>query len=134
MPKFKKFPEEEEIVLPKPWAITQADIDSITGMEKLRGTDRFLPPADMIPDEFWGWPKKAKANIYWHMADCLYTASDVPAAVYAFNDGFEQDGRKLFDFLMGCLRSLEADTDHKIAGTAFIISKVLTMTPENSNG
>lgn len=128
----KKKTPEAVVEAPKPWAITQADIDSITGMEVCRGTDRFLPPPDIIPDPFWGWAKGKNnpANIYWHMADALYTGSDVPAAAYTFNEGYEQNGPKLFDFLMGCLRTIEPDIDHKIAGVAFIISKVMTVAPE----
>lgn len=113
-----------------PWAVTQADIDATTKLEEAFATTRCLPPEDIIPDEFFGWAKGATGNIYFHMSDALFTGSPMPVGEVTFNEGFREDGEALFRFLMAHMRSFEPSHGHKIAGVAFIISKIITITPE----
>ena len=114
----KKKPEEK-----KPWGITQADIDSITKPEAVWGTTRLLPPEVEIPKEFW------KTNIYTRIADSMFVGESPPRGEIHWNPGFRDDGPAMMKCLMAHMKSFGPKHEHKIAGVAFMISKIMTVVP-----
>jgi hypothetical protein len=120
-------PQSEEAC--KPWTITQADIDATTDLEAAFATTRCLPQAEEIPDEFWGCHRNLPGNIYYHMVDAMFCGAELPEGNVAFNEGFREDGPATFKFLMAHLRSFEPQYEHKIAAVAFMVSKIMTVTP-----
>jgi hypothetical protein len=115
---------------PKPWGITQADIDATTPLEEGFATTRCLPPEDIIPEPFWGWYKGSTGNLYFFMADALFCGSTMPVAYVTWNDGFREDGEALMKWIMAHMRSFTPSHEHKIAGIAYMISQAVTLTPE----
>jgi hypothetical protein len=113
----KKAPEP-----PKPWNITQADLDSITELEFWRGTQRLLPPIDEIPTEFWD------GNIYTRIAEAVYVGEPPPPGQVDFNSGFINDGQSLHKAVLAHIRCMDANYQHRIAGVGLIISKVVHVT------
>lgn len=111
----KKKPEP-----PKPWSLTQADLESITKQEALLGTVRLLPPVGEIPKEFWG------TNIYVRIVESMYSGDNPPAGAVHFHPGFT--GLNMQPCIMAHLKSFEPDYDHKIAGVAYMIYKIVHVT------
>lgn len=105
----------------KPWDITQADVDSITPKEFIYGTDRLLPPVDQIPHEFF------KGNVYTRLVEAMYVGDVPPMGEVTFNHGFKET-RNLGRLSTAHLRSVQPDYDHKIAGIAYMISKIVRIT------
>ena len=108
---------------PKPWELTQAQIDTITDSEFRYGTMRMLPPVNDIPKEFF-----SSTNIYVRIVDALYVGEEPPFGQVDFNPGFRKDGRAMMRVIMAHLRCVQPDYDHKIAGIALMISKVVHIT------
>ena len=106
----------------KSWSITQADIDSITAPEAAFGTTRLLPPEGEIPKEFW------KTNIYTRITYALFVGDPSPPGEITFNPGFREDGPAMMKCLMAHLNSFEPSHEHKIAGIAYMISKIMHVT------
>lgn len=107
---------------PKPWSLTQADLDVTTDLEYAFATTRCLPPKEIIPKEFWDG---FGANVYVRLADTLFTGDAPPAGDIEFNEGFT--GNNLMKFLIAHLRSFEPQHEHKIAGLAYMISCIMTI-------
>lgn len=114
----RKKPEEK----PKAWSITQADIDSITDVDSAFGTTRLLPPEHEIPAEFW------KTNIYTRIADAMFVGEPPPAGEITFHSGFREDGPAMMKCLMAHMNSFSPSHEHKIAGIAYMISKIMHVT------
>lgn len=132
MAKAKKPVEEQPVAeQPKPWSITQADIDATTDVDVAFTTTRCLPPEDIIPIEYWGHYKGVSGNVYHWMADALFIGGPMPAGDVTFNAGFKEEGEPLMKFLMAHMRSFAPRHEHKIAGIAFMIAQIVTVTPEN---
>jgi hypothetical protein len=104
------------------WSITQADIDSITKPEAVWGTTRLLPPEEEIPKEFWG------TNIYTRIADAMFVGHPAPAGEIQFHPGFREDGPATFQCVMAHMKSFDPKHEHKIAGVAYMISKIMHVT------
>ena len=124
MVRTKKNDQEPTVV--KPWELTQADLDSITDDEVLKGTTRLLPSIEDIPEDFL----ESFTNVYIQMADALYCGDDIPQYDVQFNEGFDSDPTSLQRLITAHLRSFEPEYEHKIAGLAYMISIVVTITPE----
>ncbi len=107
----------------KEWTITQADIDSITQLDFAFSTDRFLPPEDKIPQEFWS------GNAYVRLTEAMMYGEPMPPGEVTFNEGFRPDGPALQRCIMAHLRSFNPKHEHKIAGVAYMISKITHITP-----
>jgi hypothetical protein len=120
----KKAPTVEE---PKRWSLTQADINSITAAEHARGTTRLLPPVEEIPDEFFGPFKGYGAgNVYFRIADSMYVGEEPPMGDIEFKEGFTGEGVERL--LTAHLRSVEPEHQHKMAGMAYMIATIMTIT------
>jgi hypothetical protein len=119
---------------PKPYGITQADIDSITDLDVAFATTRCLPKEEEIPEAFRGaYRGDYKSNIYVALVDALFCGEPVPQAAMQFHAGFEKTGENpklLQRFTMAHLRSFEPSHEHKISGIAYMLSLVVTITAE----
>lgn len=103
------------------WTITPANVHSITRLDVLKGTDRFLPPKEAIPKEFWG------DNEYTRIAESLYI-KEVPDPMHVqLHEGFT-DGKAITHLCYAHLNDYEASYEHRIAGVAFMLSKMMTVT------
>lgn len=126
----KKLPEPvvEEA---KPWSITQLDMESITDEEALRGTTRFLPKEEEIPIEHWGWFKGVRRNIYFRIAEAMYVGEPPPMGHVTFHPGFT--GKDMQRFLKAHMHSVYPEYQHKMAGMAYMIATMATITdPEET--
>ena len=128
MVRTKKNDQESTVV--KPWGLTQADLESITDIEVAFSTIRLLPDWDIIPEEFRKAYYDKEANVYIQMADAIFCGSDMPKGDVKFNDGFSDDPSAFQRMITSHLRSFEPEYAHKIAGLAYMISIVVTITPE----
>jgi hypothetical protein len=106
--------------------LTQADIESITDEEYTYGTTRFLPPVQAIPDPFWGWFKGYERDVYFRIAEAMYVGEPAPIGEVSFNPGF--NGKGMQRFLKAHLHSVQPEYQHKMAGLAFLISMIVTIT------
>lgn len=113
----KKKPEDK-----KPWALTQAQIASITNEEFVKGTSRLLPPVGEIPKAFWD------GNVYTRIAEAMFIGQKPEHAQVDFQPGFVNDGTSLARVTMAHLRDMTADYDHRIAGIGYMISKIVHIT------
>lgn len=105
--------------------ITQADIDATERGETLWGTTRCLPKEHQIPKQFL--VNIHTGTIYNRMIDAWYSGTDVPDGEVSFNPGFKPDGKALKGFIMAHLNSLIPEYKHKVAGTAYLLSQVITI-------
>lgn len=104
------------------WNITPAQVQSITRLDVIKGTDRFLPPKESIPKEFWG------SNEYTRVAEALYV-KEVPApANVVLHTGFDNP-KAITHLCYAHLNDFEATYEHRIAGVGFMLSKMMTITP-----
>lgn len=130
----KKTPEI--VPEPKPYGITQADLDSITDVEVAFATTKCLPKEEDIPEEFRG-PYKGdyRSNVYVTLIDALFCGDKVPEGIITFHTGFEktaENPKLLQRFTMAHLRSFEPSHEYKISAIAYMVSLVITITPENT--
>lgn len=108
------------------YQLTQAAFDDITEPEAVWGTTKYLPTMEQIPDSF----KHPKVNDYIRIADAMFVGEPAPSKELVFNPGFEATPdmvKKMQRFLMAHMRSFEPKHEHKIAGVAFMISKIVTV-------
>ena len=106
--------------------LTQELIESITQLEYLRGTDRFLPKPEDIPLEHWGWFKGVTNNIYFRIAEAMYVGEPPPSGKVVINTGFTGKGMK--QFLMAHLVYMEPEYQHRVAGVAYMMTQIVTVT------
>lgn len=107
------------------YIITQAGIESITDSELAMGTMRFLPPLDQIPREHWGWFKGVERNIYFRIAEQMYTGDPPPPGDITFNPGFTGAGLKRC--LDAHIRCVYPEYQHKMAGIAYMLATIMTI-------
>ena len=101
------------------YTLSQNDIDEVGYYHR---TGRNLPDVKDIPDQFW------KGNIYTKIIEAWYVGDKTPPAVISFNVGFNQDAKKVKLFLMSHLSDWETNYEHRIAGVAYMMSKIFTIT------
>lgn len=106
--------------------LTQSDVDDITDAEVISGTTKSLPDWKNIPKEF----RKDIYNgtVYGRIITGWYTGDPIPDAELAFNPGFREDGKAVYRFINAHLKSFQPDHDHKIAGCAYLLSQIMTIT------
>lgn len=100
------------------YSLTQEQID--TPVESR--TSQFLPGIKEIPKEFW------QGNIYTQVIEGWYVGEKGPPALYTFNAGYTQDAKKIKAFMLAHLKDFEPMYEHRIAGVAYMLSKVFTIT------
>lgn len=133
----RKKPEETtpHPVSTGPYSLTQVDIDSITDVEVAFATTKCLPAEEEIPEAFRGaYRADYDSNVYVKLVDALFCGSKVPEGALTFNEGFDsspEGTKKLYRFTMAHLRSFEPNHQHKISGIAYMLSLIVTITPEN---
>lgn len=107
---------------PAPWGFTQADLETLTAEEVLRGCSRFLPPAADIPKEFWA------GNTYTRIAEALYIGDQPAHSQVQWVEGFDSQ-EALMKMCLSHIRDYTVDYDYRIAGLGYMISKVMIITP-----
>ena len=100
------------------YSLTQEQIDTEVGTS----TSQFLPSIKDIPKEFW------QGNIYTQVIEAWYVGEKGPPALYVFNTGYGPDAKKIKAFMNAHLMDFEPMYEHRIAGVAYMLSKVFTIT------
>ena len=108
--------------------ITQTPVDAepITDLELAFGTTRLLPPPEAIPEAFW------RGNLYTQLAEALFDGAALPPLLIAFKPG--GDAEQLRRLVRSHLASCEPRHAHKIAGVAYLIAQMATLTPASAHG
>lgn len=105
------------------YSITPELAASITDPELAFATTRLLPAWDDIPEEF----KKQSGNIYCQLAHKLFFGDPLPDMEIDIAEGFKPED--LNKCVRAHLASFEPKHQHKIAGVAYMISLMSTITP-----
>lgn len=100
------------------YELTQEDIDSLQSHR----SSQFLPQWKDLPDEFC-----EGSNVYCKVIEAWYVGEKEPPASYTFNPGFRTEGKQAKKFLMAHLNDFDQDYDLRIAGVAFMLSKIFTI-------
>lgn len=96
--------------------------EEINGFTETR-TSKYLPGLKEIPKEFW------QGNIYTRVIEAWYVGEKGPPAAYVIHTGFNiSDAKVTKKFLMAHLTDFESLYEHRIAGVAYMLSKVFTIT------
>lgn len=106
------------------YELTPADAASITDVELAFSTERFLPKQEDIPAEFW------EGNLYTGLVDALFAGAPLPDLQIEMKPGFEVE--HLQRAVRAHLQSFGPSHEHKIAGIAYMLSKMATLTPSQS--
>lgn len=102
-----------------PYTITPDMLSATTDLEIAFGTTRLLPKIEDIPDEF-----KA-SNTYTKLVESLFFTGKPTDGNVAFIPPFDDASAiHLARTVNAHLRSFEPKHEHKIAGVAYMISKV----------
>lgn len=104
------------------YSITPEQVSAITDVDQAFGSTKLLPPFDQIPAEF-----RQSQNIYHRIASSMFYGTDMPDGEVTIHEGFGQDN------MVKCIRahlcSFEPKHEHKMAGVAFMISRMATVEP-----
>ena len=108
-----------------PYALTLADMLSITDAELAFSTERFLPAWEDIPEAF------KRGNEYTLIADAIFYGGQLPEGIMEFLEGF--DDEKATAALNKCVRahlqSSGPKHHHKIAGVGLLMAQVFRFHP-----
>lgn len=107
-----------------PYSLTPADLKTITDVDCAFGATKLLPALDDIPAEF----KSHSGNLYTKLADALFFGRKLPECDIQMNPGFEDCVADLRRCVGAHLASFEPKHEHKIAGVAYMISKMCSLT------
>lgn len=101
------------------YAITPADMASITDPEMAFSTDRLLPALSDIPPEFFA------GNIYTELVSAIFFGLELPEMEMELKDGF--DPQALNRAVRAHLQSWGPRHQHKIAGVGFMIAQAAVL-------
>jgi len=120
----KKKPAKPEAK--KAWDLTLADVLSVNDAERAFGTTKLLPPEDEIPAVFY-----QAGNIYHRIAEAMWAGEPLPNGDITINEAFKD--AVVFTQIQKCvmahLTSFQPSHEHKIAGVAYMISKIMYIIP-----
>lgn len=102
--------------------ISASDVKSITKLEVAFGTTRHLPPVESIPPEF-----NSSSNPYVRTVSAIFAGTELPDGEIEIIEGVEP--QELNQFIRAHLTSWEPKHEHKIAGVAYLLSQICTITP-----
>ena len=108
--------------------ITCEQISTISDLDLAFGTTKFLPNYRTdVPEEF-----KGVSNIYCRLVESWFFGSESPKGNVSFNDGFQYDGavKDMQRVVRAHLKSREPKHEHKISGVGYMLSKIVTITPD----
>lgn len=110
-----------------PYTLSHAEMCNINDIDVAFGTTKYLPPDAAIPAEF-----KRHSNIYSRLAEALIFGTALPAGELQFLPGFTEpeDKGRMVRCVRAHLTSYSPKHEHKIAGVAFMISKMCVLIPE----
>ena len=108
-----------------PYTVTAEDFASITEPEVVFGTMRLLPNRESIPEQFYS------RNVYTDTVDALFFGSPLPKGEVTFLPSFEDLAviENINRAVRAHLASFGPKHQHKIAGIAYMMSMVCTITP-----
>lgn len=103
--------------------ITSTQIRAISDLELAFGTTKLLPEWDAIPIEF-----KRVQNPYQVLLHSLFYHQPIPRGQIALNPGFDDiDMAAVNKCIRAHLQSYAPKHEHKMAGTAFLLSQICTL-------
>jgi len=103
------------------YAVSPADLDTITDLEMAFSTDRLLPPKKDVPPEFWS------GNIYTKLAESIFYGTKLPDCKIEMRTGVQPE--KLNRAIRAHLQSFGPKHEHKIAGVGYLIAQFATLQP-----
>lgn len=103
------------------YAVTAAQLASITGPEIAFGTERLLPAWEVIPEDF------KKGNFYTKLAEAIFYGTTLPQGEMDLNEGI--DPEMLNRAVRAHITSFGPKHEHKIAGVGYMIASACTITP-----
>lgn len=95
------------------FSITEQDIKSITDIDEVFSTTKFLPPIEQIPIEF------IKGNNYTQFVKNLFHGTELSGGTITFKFDIEPEQAKRF--IISHLSSFEPKHNHKIAGVGYLL-------------
>ena len=107
------------------YALTPADLASISGPEAAFSTERLLPSWEDIPEEF------RRGNLYTKLSEAIYYGWELPAYVIEVKEGFES--QVLNRAVRAHLQSFGPKYEHIIAGVGFMIAQAAVLHGTNRN-
>ncbi|ANN80905.1 hypothetical protein BAU07_26345 (plasmid) [Bordetella flabilis] len=98
-------------------------MESISELEVVFGTTRFLPAAEEVPSAF-----HSRGSVYSRLAEALFYGGELPKGEVLFRKDLAEDSLKtgalVVRFATAHLRSFEPKHEHKIAGVAYLLSQL----------
>lgn len=109
-----------------------AEMNAITDVEMAFGSTQWLPPWEAIPKEFKdGFPNADSP--YVKLVDAMLFERPLPEMGMTPNPGWEGDGEAfqtgLRRLMSSHLTSFEPKHEHKVAGVAYLFSRIFTLSP-----
>lgn len=108
------------------YALTPEQVQSVTDVEEVFGTIKFLPEMEQIPDEF-----KRQGRIECKVVASMFYGTEMPDATVEFKDGFEP--KSVLKCFMAHLKSFEPKHERKMAGVAYMMSLVCDIDTEKAD-
>jgi hypothetical protein len=105
------------------YTITPEQAASVTQVEQAFGTTRLLPPFDALPLAFQ--EGTGEAVVYHQLVDALFYGRPLPDGDIEMHPGVTAES--LRNCTMAHLRSFEPSHQHKIAGVAYMVSRLATL-------
>ncbi len=101
------------------YALTPADLASVTDPEAAFSTERLLPSWEDIPEEF------RRGNLYTKLAEAIFYGWELPVCEIEMKEGFEP--QELNRAVRAHLQSFGPKHEHKIAGVGFMIAQAAVL-------
>lgn len=105
--------------------VTSKDASSISTLEAAFGTTRFLPALSEIPPEYFHGD-----NLYVQVVTAIFYDHPLPDLHMLLAPDLEASPLNLI--IRAHLRSCEPAHEHKIAGVAFLLSRLVEITPPDA--
>lgn len=101
------------------YAVSLADLESITDAEAAFSTERLLPEWKVVPQDF------RDGNLYTKLAEAIFFGTTLPAGDIELKPGVTPE--KLSKAVRAHLQSFGPKHEHKIAGVGYLIAQFATL-------
>lgn len=107
------------------YALSRADLGSISDVEAAFSTVRLLPAEEDIPPEF------KQGNLYTKVVEALFYGNELPQCEMVFLPGFDDDEAPadLNRCVRAHLKSYSPQQQHKVAGIGLMIAACCELRP-----
>lgn len=105
--------------------ITPEQVNEFTEAKKIFGSTKYLPANDDIPEAFKSFLGSGEARPYVQMVNSMFFGDKMPEYEMSINDGFSKE--QVIKCIRAHLTSWEPKHEHKIAGVAYMLSKMTTV-------